>query len=151
MCRLSCNSSRTDGIRTPNPEKDRLLTPQFIVSVARGPDVAKVHTRTDLCGLRVKVEAYNAPRGPCNENAASALDTRSVTAAMHPGVLLAMTRTHPGSVPLQSSSLVLQLRRKPHFKLSWSQKVEKSKGGCCKASALEARPKGWRLHAPASA
>jgi hypothetical protein len=50
--------------RDQEPEKDRPLTPHFIVSVARGPDVAKVRSLTDLCGLRVKVETYNAPNGP---------------------------------------------------------------------------------------
>jgi hypothetical protein len=50
--------------RDQGPEKDRPLTPQFIVSVARGPDVAKLRSLTDLCGLRVKVETYNAPKGP---------------------------------------------------------------------------------------
>jgi hypothetical protein len=36
--------------------KDRPLTPHFIVSVARCPDVANVRSLTELCGLRVKVE-----------------------------------------------------------------------------------------------
>jgi hypothetical protein len=43
--------------------------------------------------------------GLCNANAASVLDTRSVTAAMHLGVRPAVTSTHLGSVSLQSSSL----------------------------------------------
>jgi hypothetical protein len=50
--------------RDQGPEKDRPLTPHFIVSVARGPDVAKVRSLTDLCGLRVKVDTYNATKGP---------------------------------------------------------------------------------------
>jgi hypothetical protein len=50
--------------RDQDVEKDRLLTPYFIVSVARGPDVAKVRSLTELCGLRVKVETYNAPKCP---------------------------------------------------------------------------------------
>jgi hypothetical protein len=33
-----------------DPEKDRPLTPHFIVSVARGPEVAKVRSLTELCG-----------------------------------------------------------------------------------------------------
>jgi hypothetical protein len=37
--------------RDQDPEKDRPLIPQFIVWVARGPDVANVRTLTDLCGL----------------------------------------------------------------------------------------------------
>jgi hypothetical protein len=48
--------------RGQGPEKDRPLTPHFMVSVARGRDVAKVRSVTDLCGLRVKVEMYTAPK-----------------------------------------------------------------------------------------
>jgi hypothetical protein len=50
--------------RDRDPEKDRPLTPHFIVSVARGPDVAKVRSLIELCGLRVLVETYIAPKGP---------------------------------------------------------------------------------------
>jgi hypothetical protein len=50
--------------RDQDPEKDRPLKPHFIMSVARGPDVAKVRSITALCGLLVKVETYNAPKGP---------------------------------------------------------------------------------------
>jgi hypothetical protein len=50
--------------RDQDVEKDRPLTPYFIVSVARGPDIAKVRSLTELCGLRVKVETYNALKGP---------------------------------------------------------------------------------------
>jgi hypothetical protein len=40
------------------------LTPHFIVSVARRPEVAKVRSITELCSLRVTVEIYVAPKGP---------------------------------------------------------------------------------------
>jgi hypothetical protein len=50
--------------RDQDVEKDRPLTPHFIVSVAQGPDVAKVRSVTELCGLRMIVETYNAPKGP---------------------------------------------------------------------------------------
>jgi hypothetical protein len=43
-------------------------------------------------------------KGRCNANSSSASDTPSLTAAVHRGVFLAVTRTHPGSVPLQISS-----------------------------------------------
>jgi hypothetical protein len=33
------------------------------VTVARGPEVAKVRSLTELCGLRVSVEKYVAPKG----------------------------------------------------------------------------------------
>jgi hypothetical protein len=49
--------------RHQNPEKDRPLTPHLTVSVARGPDVAKGRSVTDLCCPRVNVETYTAPKG----------------------------------------------------------------------------------------
>ena len=45
------------------PAKDRPPTPHFIISVARGPEVSKVRSLTELCGLRVSVESYVAPKG----------------------------------------------------------------------------------------
>jgi hypothetical protein len=50
--------------RDQDAEKERPITPHFIVPVARGPDVAKVRSLTELCGLRIKVETYNALKGP---------------------------------------------------------------------------------------
>ena len=46
-----------------DPSEDRPPTPHFIVSVARGPEVSKVRALTELCGLRVSVEKYVAPKG----------------------------------------------------------------------------------------
>ena len=48
----------------PDPAKDRFPTPHFIVTVARGPLVSKVRAITSLCGLRVTVDTYRAPKGP---------------------------------------------------------------------------------------
>jgi len=52
------------GRRDRDPYKDRPPTPHFIVSVAREPEVSKVRSITELCGLRVSVESYLAPKGP---------------------------------------------------------------------------------------
>ena len=52
------------GRRDRDPEKDRPVTPHFIVTVARGPEVTKIRSITQLCGLRVAVESYTAPKGP---------------------------------------------------------------------------------------
>ena len=52
------------GRRDQDPTKDRPPTPHFIVSVARGPEVSRVRSITELCGLRVSVESYLAPKGP---------------------------------------------------------------------------------------
>jgi hypothetical protein len=48
--------------RDQDPEKDRPLTQHFIVTVERDPDVAKVRSLTEICGLRVQVETYVAPK-----------------------------------------------------------------------------------------
>ena len=39
------------GRRDQDPAKDRPLTPHFIVCVARGPEVSKMRSVTELCGL----------------------------------------------------------------------------------------------------
>ena len=43
------------GRRDQDPAKDRPPNPHFIVSVARGPDVTRVRSLTELCGLPVTV------------------------------------------------------------------------------------------------
>jgi len=52
------------GRHDQDPAKDRPLTPHLIVLVARGPEVSKVRSITKLCGLRVSVDTYLAPKGP---------------------------------------------------------------------------------------
>jgi len=52
------------GLRDQETAKAHPLTPHFIVTVARGPEVAKVRSLTELCGLRFSVETYIAPKGP---------------------------------------------------------------------------------------
>jgi hypothetical protein len=47
-----------------DPEKNRPATPHFIVTMARGLDVSKVRSVTQLCGLRTTVESYTAPNVP---------------------------------------------------------------------------------------
>jgi hypothetical protein len=52
------------GRRDQDPNKDRPHTPHFIVSGARGPEVSKVGSITELCSLRVSLASYVAPKGP---------------------------------------------------------------------------------------
>jgi hypothetical protein len=52
------------GRRDRDPEKDRPATPDFIVTVARGPEVTKIRSITHLCGLRVMEETYTATKVP---------------------------------------------------------------------------------------
>ena len=75
------------GRRDHHPTKNRPPTRQFIVSVARGPEVSSLRSIIELCGLRVSVQSYVAPKGPMQCSAASAFDTRSETAATRLGVL----------------------------------------------------------------
>jgi len=44
--------------------------PHFIVSVARGPEVSKVRSLTEIYDLRLSVVLYVAPKGPmqCKRN-----------------------------------------------------------------------------------
>jgi len=71
--------------RDPDPAKDYLPTPHFIVSVAHGPEVSKVRSLTELCGLRMLVKSYLAPNVRCNASASSASATHSATEDMHIG------------------------------------------------------------------
>jgi hypothetical protein len=52
------------GRREQEAAKAHPLTPHFIVTVARGPEVGKMRSLTELCGLRISVETYVAPKGP---------------------------------------------------------------------------------------
>jgi hypothetical protein len=60
--------------RDQDPKKNSPLTSHFIVSVARGPEVAKVRPLNELCGLRVQVVTYTAPKRPlqCKRSAHAA-------------------------------------------------------------------------------
>ena len=64
---LGCQNFRVQVVthlRSGRCDQDCPPTPHFIISVARGPEVYKVRSFTDLCGLRVSVESYMAPNGP---------------------------------------------------------------------------------------
>jgi len=63
------------GRRDKDPSKE--LPPNTPLHCIRGVGVLSI---TELFGLRMSVESYVAPKVPCNANAASASDTRSVTA-----------------------------------------------------------------------
>jgi hypothetical protein len=52
------------GRRDQDPTKDPPPTPHFIIFVARGPEVSKVRSLAELCGLRVSVESYVTAEGP---------------------------------------------------------------------------------------
>jgi len=78
MSGQSC--SCVPAAETRTQPKNYLSIHHFTVYVARGPEVSRVLSITELFGLRMSVESYVAPKVPCNANAVSASDTRSVTA-----------------------------------------------------------------------
>ena len=62
MSRQSCSCVPVFATRTQ--VRTALSPPHFSVSVARGTEVSKVQSITELCGLRVSVESYVATKGP---------------------------------------------------------------------------------------
>jgi hypothetical protein len=100
--------------REQEVEKDRPLSPHFIVSVARGPDVAKVRSLTELCGLRVNVDTYNAPKGPMQCKRCQRFGHTQLNCVYTPRCV-ACGDAHPsGKCHPKAAAEVLQLRRKPH-------------------------------------
>jgi hypothetical protein len=89
--------------RDQDAEKYRALTPHFIVSVVRGPDVAKVRSLTKLCGS--KWRRTTLQKDLCSENAVSTSGTRSVAVAMHPGAWPVGMFNRQGLVSPQSNNL----------------------------------------------
>jgi hypothetical protein len=57
------------GRRAQGTSKTLPLTPHFAVSVARGPEVAKLRAVTELCSLRFSVKTHIASKGPCSASA----------------------------------------------------------------------------------
>jgi hypothetical protein len=91
--------------RDQDSEKDRPLTPHFIVLVARGPDVAKVRSLTDLCDLRLKVETYNAPNGPLQRKRCQRFGYTQRNCGYAPRCVACGDEHHLRSVSLPISSL----------------------------------------------
>jgi len=52
------------GRRYQEPTKDCPPKRQFFVSVARGSEVSRMRSITELCSLRVSVESNLSPKGP---------------------------------------------------------------------------------------
>jgi hypothetical protein len=52
------------GRRAQAGQEERPATPHFVVTVPRGPEVARIRSLTELCGLRVTVETFVAPKDP---------------------------------------------------------------------------------------
>jgi hypothetical protein len=96
MCKLSCNSARSDGIRDP-----RRTVPWHHTSLCQWRE-ALMWRKCILLPISGACEQRwrhtTLQQGRCNPNAASDSDTHGVTAAKYLGVWVAGTRTHLGSV-----------------------------------------------------
>jgi len=120
------------GHRDQEAAKAHSLTPHFIVTVARGPEVPKVRSLTELCGLRVSVEIYVTPK---KNPAVQALSTlRSYTAVLWlrtPVCCLWWGSPFRRVLHPTAAAEVLQLRRKTHSQLPGLCEMEGSQGGAC--------------------
>jgi hypothetical protein len=116
--------------------------------VARGLEVSKVRSLTELCVLRVSVESYVAPKGPLQCKRCQRFGPRSVTADTRPPVRRVWRFPPPRWVlyPARTDP-VLWLRDKLNCVLQGLYKVERSEGGSCKASTREC-PKKRRQRPP---
>jgi hypothetical protein len=122
------------GLREQETSNARQLTPHFIVSVAKGPDVAKVRSLTELCGLRVSVEIYIAPKDPLQcKRVFNASAIRSGIVAMHTGALLVVRLTPPGSEVPRSSSLSAAAVEGTKQPTTEAVEMERDQGGAGKA------------------
>ena len=93
------------GRRDQEADKARPLTSHLIVSFARGPEVTKVRSLTELCVLRVSVKHTLRRKDPCSASAINASAIGSGTAGTVLGVLPVMRPTSQGSAPPHISSL----------------------------------------------
>jgi hypothetical protein len=110
--------------------------------LARGSEVSKMRSITELCGLRVSVESYVAPRSPLLRTNAASLRICAPVRRMWWLPPLRWVLNPAGAAS------VLWLRGLPHSELQGLYKVERSEGGPCKASARVC-PKE-RCHEPLS-
>jgi hypothetical protein len=135
------------GLRELDPAKDSPPNAHFIVSVARGPEVSKVRPLTELCGLRVSVESYMAPKGPLQCKRCQCFGHTQRTCGYTPRCFVcAGSHISGGCSTPREQPQCCGCGRKPHSQLPWLCEVEGSEGGSCKASA-RTQPKE-RRHRP---
>jgi hypothetical protein len=100
MCRLSCNSSRGDGIRIPRRTVYSHHTSNCRWREALTLRKCVLSLISAACEWRWRRTTLQ--KGLCNANAASDLGTRNVNVATHLGVWLAEMRNHLGRVSLKN-------------------------------------------------
>ena len=105
------------GRRDQDPTKDRPLTPHFIVSVARGPEVSKVRSITELCGLRVSVVSYVALKGPLQCKRCQRFGHTQRNCGYAPRCVACVGAHLSGGCSTPQEQPVLWLRGQPHSEL----------------------------------
>ena len=105
------------GRRDQDPAKDQPLAPHFIVSVARGPEVSKVRSVTELCGLRVSVESYVARKGPLQCKRCQRFGHTQRKCGYAPRCIACGGAHLTGGCSTPREQPVLWLRAKPHSEL----------------------------------
>jgi hypothetical protein len=56
------NKQFHSGLHDRDPGKDSPVTPHYVVTVARSLVVTKIRSKAQICGPRVTVETYTAPK-----------------------------------------------------------------------------------------
>jgi hypothetical protein len=129
--------------RDQDVEKHRPLPPHFVVSVARGPDVAKLRSLTELSSLRQRVETFNAPRGPLHYKRCQLFGHSQRNCGYAPRCI-ACREAHPsGKCVTPKQQLKCCNCGRNHIVnyrgcSKWKEANAAAVGG--------ARPKGWCLH-----
>jgi hypothetical protein len=110
--------------------------PHFIILVARRPEVSKVRSLTELCGFRVSMVSYLAPKGPLQCKRCHRFGHTQHNCGYAPRCVTCGD-FHLSGGCFEAS--VLWLRRKPHGELPGLYEMERSEGGSCKQAPEHGR------------
>ena len=133
------------GHRDPDPAKNRPTVPTSLYQWREGLRCQKCDRSPNFPACECRCSMF-FQKARCNASAASASDSRTVTADTHPGTSLVGAPTSLVMLYPAGTASVLWLRRTPHSEIPWLCEVEGSEGSSGKASA-RTQPKD-RRHRP---
>jgi hypothetical protein len=128
------------GRRDQDPANDRPATPHFIVSVTRGPEVSRVRSLTELCGLRVSVESYVALKGPLQCKRCQRFGHTQRNCGYAPRCAACGVPTSPVDVLTRGNSLIAAAAEEATRRFIGPCEVERGEGCHCKGSVPERVP-----------
>jgi len=105
------------GRREQDPKKDRPLTPTSLYQWRGGPRCLRYDQLLNSAVCECRWSRTWLQRVPCNVNAASASDTRSVTADTRPGASRVVAPTSPVGAQSRGNSLSAVAAGQPHSEL----------------------------------